>query len=414
MQNVTRTGVAVPLGRHGYADAVPAFDFVDHFRRDGGVAGPDLVTIDGTDRFMLDEAPHVHGDALRHPGSVVTVDDRYGVLTLGVVTLHGATDVRVVQDSLVGERALEANAGTFGRRGFHHPRSFEEAFRDARLVLLRLTKSNDRLDEIARSVARWAAPDVVLLCGGRTKYMTLAQNDVLRRSFGEVVASRGRAKSRLLIAMDPLRAQAARADVTAPWPRRVFSDELGFTVAAHGGVFAGTSLDIGTRVLLDAVAGVGSPDLSGAALPDARDVVDLGCGSGVVATWIARACSGVRVVATDVSAAAVASARLTADLAGVGDRVLTLRSDAGDELAQESADLVLCNPPFHADTTVTTDAAEAMFRNAASILRPRGELWVVWNSHLRYRPVLERVVGPTREVTRTPKFTVTASSPARA
>ncbi|MBO9556745.1 MAG: methyltransferase, partial [Cellulomonas sp.] len=37
------------------------------------------------------------------------------------------------------------------------------------------------------------------------------------------------------------------------------------------------------------------------------------------------------------------------------------------------------------------------------------ELWAVWNSHLRYRPVLERVVGPTRQVGRDPKFTVTAS-----
>jgi 16S rRNA (guanine1207-N2)-methyltransferase len=386
---------------------------VDHFRRDAGVEGPDLVTIDGTDRFILDEAPHTHGDALRHPGSVVTVDDQYGVLTLGVIAVHGATEVRVVQDSLVGERALEANAGTFGRRGFHHPPTLEEAFRDARFVLLRLTKSHDRLDEIARAVARWAAPDVVLLCGGRTKYMTLTQNDVLRRYFGEVVASRGRAKSRLLIAMDPLRAQATRADVTDPWPRRVFSDELGFTVAAHGGVFAGTSLDLGTRVLLEAVAGTSAPDLSAEALPEARDVVDLGCGNGVVATWIARARPNVRVTATDVSAVAVASARMTADLAGVGDRVVTVRSDAGDELAEESADLVLCNPPFHADTTVSTDAAEAMFRNAASILRPRGELWVVSNSHLRYRPVLERVVGPTRQVARTPRFTVTASTPAK-
>ncbi|PZE61535.1 SAM-dependent methyltransferase [Curtobacterium sp. MCPF17_047] len=377
-----------------------ASDFVDHFRRHPREQGPDLIAIDGTDRFLLDEAPHVHGDALRHPGAVTVVDDRYGVLTLGVLALHGASDVRVVQDSLVGERALEASAGTFGRRGFHHPEGFEESFRDARLVLLRLTKSHDRLDEVARAVARYAAPDVVLLCGGRTKYMSLSQNDVLRRSFGEVVASRGRGKSRLLIASDPLRAAAARADVTDPWPRRVHQDELGITVAAHGGVFAGATLDLGTRVLLDALDD---------AVPEARQVVDLGCGNGVIATVVARRRPRVHVVATDVSAAAVASTRMTADLNGVGDRVRTVRSDAGDELDEDSADLVLCNPPFHADTTVSTDAAEAMFRNAASVLRAGGELWTVWNSHLRYRPVLERVVGPTRQVVRTARFTVTAS-----
>ncbi|WP_420369720.1 class I SAM-dependent methyltransferase [Curtobacterium sp. L1-20] len=374
-------------------------DFADFFRRRDDAAA-DLIAIDGTDRFMLDEAPHVHGDALRQPGEVAVVDDRFGVLTLGAITVHGASDVRVVQDSLVGVRALEANAGTFGRRGFHHPETLEQAFRDVRLVLLRLSKSNDRLDEVARAVARYAAPDVVLLCGGVTKHMNLSQNDVLRRYFGEVTASRGRGKSRLLIAQDPLRASATRADATNPWPRSVHVDDLGMTLVAHGGVFAGTSLDQGTRVLLDAVDD---------AIPTARTIVDLGCGNGVIAAAVARRRPAVKVVATDVSAIAVASTRATAAANGVADCVQVLRSDAGDELGEGIAQLVLCNPPFHADTTVTTDAAEAMFRNAAAILQSGGELWCVWNSHLRYRPVLERLVGPTRQVVRTPKFTVTAS-----
>jgi 16S rRNA (guanine1207-N2)-methyltransferase len=378
---------------------MPAMDFADLFRRRETDA-PDLIAIDGTDRFILDEAPHVHGDALRQPGDVAVVDDRYGVLTLGAITLHGASDVRVVQDSLVGVRALEANAGTFGRRGFHHPDSFERAFRDVRLVLLRLSKSNDRLDEIARAIARWAAPDVVLLSGGVSKHMSLSQNDVLRRYFGEVTASRGRGKSRLLIAQDPLAATAARADTTKPWPRSLHVDELGMTLVAHGGVFAGASLDQGTRVLLDAMDD---------AVPTARVAVDLGCGNGVIATVLARRRPRLQVVATDVSRAAVLSTRATADANGVADRVRVTRSDAGDELDAGSAQLVLCNPPFHEGTTVTTDAAEAMFRNAATILQTGGELWCVWNAHLRYRPVLERSVGPTRQVVRTPKFVVTAS-----
>ncbi|MBT2502643.1 class I SAM-dependent methyltransferase [Curtobacterium sp. ISL-83] len=377
-----------------------AFDFADQFRRDPDGGEPDLITIDGTDRFILDEAPHVHGDALRQPGEVAVVDDRNGVLTLGALTVHGASDVRVVQDSLVAERALEANAGTFGRRGFHHPETFEQAFRDVRLVLLRLSKSNDRLDEVARAVARFAASDVVLLAGGVSKHMNLSQNDVLRRSFGEVTASRGRGKSRLLIAQDPLRAQANRAAVTNPWPRSVHVDELGMTLVAHGGVFAGTSLDMGTRELLAA---------ADAAVPDARTVVDMGSGSGVIATAVALRRPGVRVVATDVSQVAVLSTRATAEANGVADRVSVVRADAGDELGSNSAQLVLCNPPFHDDTTVSTDAAEAMFRNGATILQSGGELWCVWNSHLRYRPVLERLVGPTRQIARSARFTVTAS-----
>jgi 16S rRNA (guanine1207-N2)-methyltransferase len=50
-----------------------------------------------------------------------------------------------------------------------------------------------------------------------------------------------------------------------------------------------------------------------------------------------------------------------------------------------------------------------MFADAARVLRAGGELWTVWNSALRYRPALERLVGPTRQISRNAKFTVTAS-----
>ena len=68
------------------------------------------------------------------------------------------------------------------------------------------------------------------------------------------------------------------------------------------------------------------------------------------------------------------------------------------------------NPPFHSGAALTTAIAERLFADAARVLRPGGELWCVWNSPLRYRPALERLVGPTRQVARDPKFTVTVST----
>jgi 16S rRNA (guanine1207-N2)-methyltransferase len=43
------------------------------------------------------------------------------------------------------------------------------------------------------------------------------------------------------------------------------------------------------------------------------------------------------------------------------------------------------------------------------VLRPGGELWCVWNSGLLYRPRLQATVGPTRQIARNDKFTITAS-----
>ena len=76
----------------------------------------------------------------------------------------------------------------------------------------------------------------------------------------------------------------------------------------------------------------------------------------------------------------------------------------------ESASFIALNPPFHSGSAVHEGIAPRMFADAARVLRPGGELWTVWNSALRYRPALERQVGPTRQVARNAKFTVTAST----
>ena len=166
-------------------------------------------------------------------------------------------------------------------------------------------------------------------------------------------------------------------------------------------MFAGTGVDIGTRFLLEQL---------GDAVPDAATAVDLACGSGVVAAWLARARPTLRVTATDRSAAAAASARETAEVNGLADRIHVTQADGLELLADASESLIVLNPPFHSDAALHTGIAAHLFEDAARVLAPGGELWCVWNSHLRHRPLLERLVGPTRQVARNAKFTVTAST----
>ena len=216
--------------------------------------------------------------------------------------------------------------------------------------------------------------------------------------------SHARQKSRVLTASQARGLDTGAGRPPRPleegWPRHERHDELGLTVVAHGGVFAGTGVDIGTRFLLAHLSD---------AIPDAATAVDLACGTGVVATWLARERAGMRVTATDRSASAAASARLTADANGVADRVNVTQADGLELLADASERLVVLNPPFHSDAALHTGIAAHLFADAARVLAPGGELWCVWNSHLRYRPLLERAVGPTRQIARNAKFTVTAS-----
>lgn len=365
----------------------------DRLRRWPDVEAPNLFAADATDRLILETA----ADALAasEPGDVVVIGDRYGALTLAAADA-GATGIRVHQDELSGERALAANAETLGQReAFTNVPLDASALRGARVVLLQLPRSLDALAEVADLLARHAAADVVVFAGGRVKHMTRAMTDVLERSFGTVTASLAQQKSRMLIARDP------RPPAGEPtWPAREYHDDLGLWVCAHGAAFAGTRVDIGTRFLLGFLDG----------LPEADEAIDLGCGTGVLATAVARARPAMRVTATDQSAAAVASAQQTALANGVADRVTVVRDDGLSGWADASAELILLNPPFHVGATVHAGIASKLFTDAARVLKPGGELWTVWNSHLGYRQELDRTVGPTRQLGRNTKFTVTAST----
>ncbi|WP_426593328.1 class I SAM-dependent methyltransferase [Cellulomonas sp. McL0617] len=366
---------------------------LDALRRWPDIEGADLVAVDATDRLLLDDAAATLAGT--GPGDVVTIGDRYGALTLGAVALHGARDVRSHQDLRSAELALAENARRFGLDV--HPGGLDATtLAGARVVLLQLPRSLDALDEVAALVSEHADPGVRLFAGGRIKHMTLAMNDVLARWFTVVEPQRARQKSRVLVASVPASDRPPSA-----WPASQRHDDLGLTVCAHGAAFAGTRIDVGTRLLLGVLD---------QAAPDAVTAVDLGCGTGVLATALATRRAAVHVVATDDSAAAVASAAATARANGVADRVRAVQDDAAGSLPDASVDLVLLNPPFHVGATVHTGVAHKLFEAAARVLQPGGELWTVWNSHLQYRPALERTVGPTRQVVRDPKFTVAVST----
>lgn len=372
------------------ADPLECFDaLAPRLRRRPDIEAHDLVAADASDRLILAEAGPVGDD-------VVVIGDRYGALTLPLVSGDPGARVRVHQDALTGERALRLNAAELGvpldRVTWHDLDG--DLVRDAKTVLLQLPRSLDALDEIAQVVAASAAEQVRVVAGGRVKQMTPAMNEVLGRHFGAVRASRGASKSRVLHATGPIRGAGT------PWPRRETHPDLGITVCAHGTAFAGTSIDIGTRFLLRFL-----PEMRAA-----EAAIDLACGTGVLATMLARERAGVRVIATDQSAAAVASARATAAANGVADRVEVVRDDGLGAQPDASADLILLNPPFHSGAAVTSEIAPRMFADAARVLRAGGELWCVFNSHLGYRPILERTVGPTRQAGRNPKFTVTVST----
>jgi 16S rRNA (guanine1207-N2)-methyltransferase len=327
-------------------------------------------------------------------GRVAVIDDPSGALVSSVATAVAPRAVTFYCDGLRAEQAVAGYAESAGSAMLAATGLDAELLTDVDLVALHLPQSLAALDEIAEAIARYAAPGVRLVAGGRVKHMTPAMNRVLRRHFESVRGSLGARKSRALLAEGP-----RPAEDDSSYPLREWDEDLQLTVCAHGGAFAGSSIDLGTRFL------IGCFDRLPAT---ARQVVDLGCGTGVLAVAVARQRPEAEVLAVDDSWSAVRSAIATAEANGLADRIRVNRREGLKGLPDHSLDLVVCNPPFHRGPAKDSAAAYAMFADAGRALRPGGELWVVYNSHLPYRAELRRI-GHTEIIAQDPRFTVSRS-----
>ena len=373
---------------------------LEQLRRWPDLEAPELVAVDAADRLLLTELQHeARVDPTVLDSDLVVIGDNYGALTLAAIAELGFASVRVHQDARSGELALANNASLTGVTDFTPMPLTPELVTGARVVVMRLPRSLDQLGHWSALIAAHAEPDVRVFAGGRIKHMSLSMNDVMRQYFGSVKASLAVQKSRVLRAHDPLVEPALTA--LKSWPQSKHYDMIDMTICAEPGVFAGINLDIGTRALVDVL------DQTPA---EAARIIDFGCGTGVLAASIARLRPEARVIATDQSAVAVESARATMEANDLSDRVTVVRDDGVSEQPDASADLILFNPPFHSGSAVHADTSLRLFADAARVLAPGGELWIVANRHLGYKAHLERLVGPTREIARTPKFTVSAST----
>lgn len=163
-------------------------------------------------------------------------------------------------------------------------------------------------------------------------------------------------------------------------------------VYALPGVFSASELDAGTQLLLSTLT-----------QPIKGKVLDMGCGAGVIGSYIKKSYPQIELTMSDIHAMALASAQRT-----LAENQLTGNVVASNVFSHidDKFDLIISNPPFHDGIDTTYQVVNQLISQAKWYLKQGGELRIVANAFLPYADWLDQHFGTHQVIAQSTKFKV--------
>lgn len=313
----------------------------------------DLRAWDAADEYLA--------EFLAPDSDVLLVNDAFGALACASA-LYGANSFHI-NDSWSSLKAIEINTHTV-------PEPYLAQTVNA--ILFKLPKSLSLLDAQLIQIANQLKQPVSIYFSGMQKHIGSGHLDIIKARCTDVEYLPTQRKARMYKArLSPIAETSAVHALPMP--------ELQLTLQNVAGVFAEQKFDIGSRFFIEHFK----------LLPAARTVADVGCGNGLLALAYHRLHPEAQLTLIDESAAAVQSAQLGFAF-NFPDADRTILHNDGLANITQIFDLILINPPFHQQNTVTTDIALALFAQAKACMENHSELWIAANRHLNYPADLKR------------------------
>ncbi|PSN06269.1 23S rRNA (guanine(1835)-N(2))-methyltransferase RlmG [Siccibacter turicensis] len=260
------------------------------------------------------------------------------------------------------------------------------------LVLIKIPKTLALLEQQLRALRRVVTPETRIIAGAKARDIHNSTLELFEKILGPTTTTLAWKKARLINATftEPALAEAPE---TLSWTL----DETGWTIHNHANVFSRTGLDIGARFFMQHLP----ENLEG-------EIVDLGCGNGVIGLTLLAQNPQAKVVFVDESPMAVESSRLNVKT-NLPDDALRCEFMINNALSGVESDrftAILCNPPFHQQHAISDQVAWEMFHHARRCLQYGGELRIVGNRHLDYFRKLKKIFGNCETIDTNNKFVI--------
>ena len=325
---------------------------------------------------------------------ILIINDAFGALSIGLnqYIIHNWSD------SYLSHLALKQNLqlNDLSSNCLCIP-STEKLKHHYDLVLIKVPKTLALLEDQLCGLKPHITKETKIIAGAMTKHIHSSTLKLFEKIIGTTTTSRATKKARLIYAIND-----NNRSPKSSFPKYIDVESFNLKLANHANVFSNNHLDIGTRFFIDQLS----------LCPNAKNIIDLGCGNGILGIIAQRLQPNAEIHFVDESYMAVCSAKenYQASKLAADKEACFFVSDCLSQLAEKKAQLILCNPPFHQAHSIGDQIALKMFKQSLKQLQVNGELWVVGNRHLAYHIKLKRIFGNCKTIASNKKFVVLAAT----
>jgi len=326
--------------------------------------------------------------------SVLIINDSFGALAVALSEYKPYA----VSDSFISQAATRQNLA-LNKIDVNTVRLFDSLVLPQEkfdFILIKAPKTLAFLEDMLVRLQDNVTANTQVIVAGMVKNLSASVWQMMARYIGATMPSKAVKKARLIYAQ----VDTDRIVPINPYPIYYPLENTAYQICNHANIFSHRSLDIGTRFFLEH-------------LPQDdkyQQVVDLGCGNGVVGLIFSEKNPNAQLHFVDESFMAVASAEENFKQAVTTANASFQAGDALTDFADKSMDLILCNPPFHQQNTIGGHIALRMFEQSKKVLKPDGELWVIGNRHLGYHVSLKKFFSKVEVLVSNAKFVLIKAS----
>lgn len=344
-----------------------------------------LLAWEAADEYLLQQL-----DETEIRGPVLILNDTFGALSCALAE-HSPYSIG---DSYLSELGTRENLRHNGiaESGVTFLDSTADYPQVPGIVLIKVPKTLALLEQQLRALRKVVTAQTRIIAGAKARDIHTSTLELFEKVLGPTTTTLAWKKARLINCTfsNP---QLADAPQTLSWKL----EDTGWTIHNHANVFSRTGLDIGARFFMQH-------------LPENLDgeIVDLGCGNGVIGLSLLAKNPQANVVFVDESPMAVDSSRLNVEtnLPEAFERCEFMINNALSGVEPFRFNAVFCNPPFHQKHALTDNIAWEMFHHARRCLKINGELYIVANRHLDYFHKLKKIFGNCATIATNNKFVI--------